>query len=97
MADPVDRVRMIILGRDMSAKKALNTKPARNRLSFTVKSATPRLVETYSGDVGKRVRTRTPVVDVKLTGDFDIEICGMTQKEAKAFRIGAECTIEVLR
>jgi len=36
------------------------------------------------------------MVDVTLSGDFDIEICGMTPREAKAFRIGAECTIEVL-
>ena len=40
--------------------------------------------------------TEKPMVDVKLSGDFDIEICGMTPKEAKAFRIGAEGTIEVL-
>ena len=97
MAGPVDRVRMIIMGRDMSAKKALNAKPARNRLSFTVKSATPRAVGSYSGEPGKRVGSEKPIVDVKLTGDFDIEICGMTPKEAMAFRIGAECTIEVLR
>jgi hypothetical protein len=95
MADPVDRVRMIIWGRGMSAKKALSAKPARNRLTFIVKSATRRTVESYSGEAGKRVRTETSVVDVRLAGDFDIEISGMTPKEAKAFRIGAECTIEV--
>jgi hypothetical protein len=95
MAGPVDRVRMVIWGRDMSAKKALRAKPARNRLTFTVKSATPRFIEAYSGEAGKRVRTERPMVDVRLTGAFDIEICGMTPKEAKAFRIGAECTIEV--
>jgi hypothetical protein len=95
MADPVDRVRMIIWGRGMSAKKALSSKPAKNRMTFTVKSATPRAVESYSGEAGKRVRTEIPIVDVRLAGDFDIEICGMTPKEAKAFRIGSECTIEV--
>jgi hypothetical protein len=81
----------------MGAKKALSSKPAKDRMTFIVKSATPRAFETYSGEAGKRVRTATPVVDVKLTGDLDIEICGMTPKKAKAFRIGAECTIEVLR
>jgi hypothetical protein len=93
MADPVDRVRMIILGRDMAANKAL--KASKRQLKFTVKSATPRAVDNYSGEAGKRVRTETPMVDVRLAGDFEIELRGLTPREAKIFRIGAECIIEV--
>jgi hypothetical protein len=86
MADPVDRVRMIVMGRDMAAGKAVSAKPSKKRLKFTVQSATPRAVEHYSGEAGKRVRSETPIVDVRLTGDCDIELRGLTPREAKAFR-----------
>jgi hypothetical protein len=95
MVGPVDRVKMIVLGRDMAATKTLSAKAAKRQLKFTVKSATPRAVESYSGAAGNRVRSETPMVDVRLTGDFDIELRGLTPREAKFFRIGAECVIEV--
>jgi hypothetical protein len=97
MADPLDRVRMIVLEREMAAKKTVSAKAAKRRLEFTVKAATPRAIEHYSGEPGKRVRTETPMVDVMLAGDFDIELRGLTPREAKVFRIGAECIMRFVR
>jgi hypothetical protein len=87
---------MVVIGREMASTAKGKTIARNVRLEFTVKSTTTRVIEHYSGAPGNRVRTEAPVVDVVLAGTSgDIEIRGMTPKEAKAFRVGAECVIAI--